>query len=264
MRSLRLVIAIASPLLCSGLGLVAATESVIAQAQDHQYSTTEIQAGSRLYGAQCALCHGNNGDGIAGVNLPRQQFRRASTDDDIKNTITTGVAAAGMPPFRLQPAELNGLVAYIRSGFDASGAPFEVGNVARGKAIYDGKGTCATCHRVKGVGVRTAPDLTDIGAIRQPSAIQRSLLTPTAAMLPINRPVRIVMRDGRAIRGRRLNEDTFTVQLIDENERLLSLAKSDIREFEAGTASPMPSFAGKLTGEEIADLLAYLVSLRGL
>jgi cytochrome c oxidase cbb3-type subunit 3 len=263
MRSLRLVIAIASPLFCAGLGLVATTPSAIAQAQDHQYSTTEIQAGSRLYGAQCALCHGNNGDGIAGVNLARQQFRRASTDDDIKNTVTTGVAAAGMPPFRLQPAELNGLVAYIRSGFDASGAPFKVGNVARGQAIYD-KSACAACHRVKGAGARTAPDLTDIGAIRQPSAIQRSLLTPTAAMLPINRPVRIVMLDGRTLRGRRLNEDTFTVQLIDENERLVSLAKSDIREFEAGTASPMPSFAGKLTGEEIADLLAYLVSLRGL
>jgi len=263
MRSLRLVIAIASPLLCAGLGLVATTQSAIAQAQDHQYSTSEIQAGSRLYGAQCALCHGNNGDGIAGVNLARQQFRRASTDDDIKNTVTTGVAAAGMPPFRLQPAELNGLVAYIRSGFDASGAPFKVGNVARGQAIYD-KDACAACHRVRGAGARTAPDLTDIGAIRQPSAIQRSLLTPTAAMLPINRPVRIVMRDGRTMRGRRLNEDTFTVQLIDENEKLVSLEKSDIREFEAGTASPMPSFAGKLTGEEIADLLAYLVSLRGL
>jgi putative heme-binding domain-containing protein len=262
MRSLRLVIAIASPLLCAGLGLVANTQSAIAQAQDHQYSTTEIQAGSRLYGAQCALCHGNNGDGIASVNLSRQQFRRASSDDDIKNTITTGVAAAGMPPFRFQPAELNGLVAYIRSGFDASGAPFKVGNAARGQAVYE-KSACATCHRVKGTGARTAPDLTDIGAIRQAAAIQRSLLTPTAAMLPINRPVRIVTRDGRTIRGRRLNEDTFTIQLIDENERLLSLAKSEIREFEAGTASPMPSFAGKLTGEEIADLLAYLVSLRG-
>ena len=121
--------------------------SAIAQAQDHQYSTTEIQAGSRLYGAQRALCHGNNGDGISGVNLPRQQFRRASSDDDIKNTITTGVAAAGMPPFRLQPAELDGLVAYIRSGFDASGAPFKVGNAARGQAIYE-KSACAACHRV--------------------------------------------------------------------------------------------------------------------
>ena len=263
MRSLRLVIAFISPFLCAGFGLLATGESASAQTQVRQYSTTEIQAGSRLYGAQCALCHGNNGDGIAGVNLQRQQFRRASSDDDIKNTITTGVAAAGMPPFRLQPTELDGLVAYIRSGFDLSGASFRVGNAARGQAIYDRNG-CAACHRVKGTGARTAPDLTDIGALRQPAAIQRSLLTPTAAMLPINRPVRIVMRDGRAIRGRRLNEDTFTVQLIDENERLVSLAKSEIREFEAGTASPMPSFAGKLNGDEIADLLAYLVSLRGL
>jgi putative heme-binding domain-containing protein len=263
MRYLRLGIAIASLLLGAWLGGMATAGRAVAQVQDHQYSTPEIQAGSRLYGTQCALCHGNNGDGIAGVNLPRQQFRRASTDDDIKNTITTGVAAAGMPSFRLQPAELDGLVAYIRSGFDLSGAPFKVGNAARGQAIYDRNG-CAACHRVKGTGARTAPDLTDIGALRQPAALQRSLLTPTAAMLPINRPVRIVMRDGRAIRGRRLNEDTFTVQLIDENEKLVSLAKSEIREFEAGAASPMPSFAGKLTGEEIADLLAYLVSLRGL
>src|ERR1700704_3863501 len=138
-----------------------------AQVEDHQYRTEDIQAGSRLYGAQCALCHGQNGDGVVGVNLSRQQFRRASSDDDIRNTITTGVAAAGMPPFRLQTAELNGLVAYIRSGFDASGAPFKVGNVARGQAIYE-KSACAACHRVKGTGARTAPDLTDIGAIRQP------------------------------------------------------------------------------------------------
>jgi cytochrome c oxidase cbb3-type subunit III len=134
----------------------------------------------------------------------------------------------------------------------------------RGKAIYDGKGACATCHRLNGKGPRTAPDLSDVGLVRQPAAIQRSLVDPAKGMLPINRPVKIITRDGRTVRGRRLNEDTFTVQLIDENERLVSLEKSEIREFEAGTASPMPLIAGKLTGEEIADLLAYLVSLRGL
>src|SRR2546423_14584710 len=197
----RPVIAIASALICAWLIVVATAERANAQAQDRQYGTADIQAGLRLYGAQCALCHGNNGDGIAGVNLPRQQFRRASSDDDIKNTITTGVAAAGMPPFRLRPAELDGLGAYIRSGFDASGAPFKVGNVTRGQAIYD-RNACAACHRVKGTGARTAPDLTAIGAIRQPSAIQRSLLEPTKGMLPINGPVRIVTRDGRTILGR--------------------------------------------------------------
>jgi putative heme-binding domain-containing protein len=238
--------------------------SASAQAQTSQYNTADIQAGYRLYSSQCALCHGNNGDGIAGVNLPRQQFRRASTDDDIRNTVSTGVAGAGMPSFKLQPMELTALVAYIRSGFDLGGTPFKVGDAARGKAIYDGKGACATCHRVNGNGPRTAPDLSDIALLRQPAAIQRSLLEPAKGMLPINRPVKIVTRDGRTLRGRRLNEDTFTIQVIDENEKLVSLEKSEIREFEAGTASAMPSFGGKLTENEIADLLAYLVSLRGL
>jgi putative heme-binding domain-containing protein len=264
MGLLRLVAGMICLPLCAWLlSFVATTERAVAQVQDHQYSTTDIQGGYRLYGAQCALCHGANGDGIAGVNLARQQFRRASSDEDIRNTITTGVTAAGMPAFRLQPAELDGLIAFIRSGFDISGAAFKVGNAVRGRAIYDQSG-CAACHRVNGMGVRTAPDLSDIGAIRQPAAIQRSLLDPTKAMLPINRPVRFVMRDGRIIRGRRVNEDTSSVQLIDQDEKLVSLAKSDIRQSVVATASEMPSVAGKLTDDEQADLLAYLLSLRGL
>ena len=247
--------------LFAGMWLAGSAE---AAAQTAQYSTADIQRGYRLYSSQCALCHGNNGDGIAGVNLPRQQFRRAATDADIRNTISTGVASAGMPPFKLQPAELSALVAYIRSGFDLGGTPFRVGDAARGKAIYDGKGACATCHRVNGNGPRTAPDLSDIALLRQPAAIQRSLVEPDKGMLPINRSIKIVTRDGRTIRGRRLNEDTLTIQLIDENEKLVSLEKSQIQEFEAGTASGMPSFARKLTENEIADLLAYLISLRGL
>lgn len=260
----RLITRMAAPLRCVWLiGSVATAGPAIAQLQDHQYSATDIATGSQLYAAQCALCHGANGDGIAGVNLPQQQFRRASSDDDIRNTITTGVAATGMPAFKLQPAELDGLVAFIRSGFDIGGTPFKVGNATRGQVVYEGKGACGACHRINGKGARSAPDLSDIGAIRQPAAIQRSLLDPSKGMLPINRPIRIVTRDGRTIRGRRVNEDTSSVQLIDREEKLVSLSKSDIREFVVGTTSEMPSFAGRLTDEELADLLAYLLSLRG-
>jgi hypothetical protein len=109
-----------------------------------------------------------------------------------------------------------------------------------------------------------APDLSDIGAIRTAAALQRSLLDPTRAMLPINRPMRAVTNDGRTIRGRRLNEDTYTVQLIDDQERLVSLVKADLREYELAAASPMPSVAHTFTADEQADLLAYLLSLKGL
>ena len=234
--------------------------------QDHpgQYSAQDIETGSRLYAGQCSLCHAPTGDGVAGIDLRRGQFRRASSDEDLARIITTGIADVGMPGFKLQPAELDGLVAFIRAGFDVSGTAVKVGRADRGEAIFTGKGACGACHRVNGVGPRQAPDLSDIGALRTPAALQRSLTEPTSGMLPINRPVRIVTKDGRTIRGRRLNEDTFTVQLIDDQERLLTVNKADVREFEVGKTSPMPSVQGKLTDDELADLIAYLLSLKGL
>ena len=88
---------------------------------DHQYSTSDIEAGARVYVADCALCHGANGDGVDGVNLRIGRFRTARSDEDIRAVITEGVAGSRMPSFDLSAAELNGIVAYIRAGFDPSG-----------------------------------------------------------------------------------------------------------------------------------------------
>ncbi|MEX2581716.1 MAG: c-type cytochrome [Gemmatimonadota bacterium] len=250
-------------LLCAVFGLLGAPADVPAQSQDHQYSTADIEVGSRLYSRQCALCHGPSGDQVTGVNLRLGQFRRFLSDDELRGVITSGVPDAGMPGFRLPPAELDGLVAFIRAGFDVEGTAVRIGDAVEGRLVFEGIGGCTACHRVHGVGPTTAPDLSDIGAIRQPSALQRALLDPTGTMLPINRPIRIVTDDGRTIRGRRLNEDTYTVQVIAEGDRLISLDKADIREYELADTSPMPSVEGRLTGEEIAHLVAYLLSLRG-
>jgi putative heme-binding domain-containing protein len=251
--------------LASDSGRLAAQGPAQPTAQDHpgQYSAQDIETGSRLYADQCALCHGPNGDAVAGADLRRGQFRRSVSDEDLARVIAVGIPDAGMPGFKLQPSEVDGLVAFIRAGFDVGGTAIRVGHVGRGQGIFEGKGGCTVCHRVNGKGPRVAPDLSDIGAIRTLTALQRSLLNPTSAMLPINRPVRAVTRDGRTIRGRRLNEDTFTVQLIDEQERLVSLAKADLREYELARSSPMPSVATTLTADEQADLLAYLLSLKG-
>jgi putative heme-binding domain-containing protein len=234
-------------------------------AQDHPgvYGAADVEAGSRLYANQCALCHGPNGDGITGVDLRRGQFRRFMSDDDIAAAIATGVPGAGMPSFGFQPAEVNSLIAFIRAGFDLSGTAVRVGQASRGKVAFEGKGKCASCHRVNGQGPRVAPDLSDIGAVRSPAALQRSLVDPTSAMLPINRPVTAVARDGRTIRGRRLNEDTFSVQLIDEQEKLISLMKADLKRYELGKTSPMPPAGSALSGDDVADLVAYLLTLKG-
>jgi putative heme-binding domain-containing protein len=108
-----------------------------------------------------------------------------------------------------------------------------------------------------------APDLSNIGTLRTAAVLQTSVLDPSSGMMPINRPVRAVTKDGKTVNGRRLNEDTYTVQLMDDQGRLVSLAKSDLREFTILTTSPMPAYKGKLTSGEVADLIAYLLSLKG-
>tara|TARA_B100000470_G_C19441165_1_gene237336 strand:- start:155 stop:409 length:255 start_codon:yes stop_codon:yes gene_type:complete len=82
-------------------------------------------------------------------------------------------------------------------------------------------------------------------------------------MLPVNRNVRAVDQEGTLFTGRRLNEDTYTVQLIDQAERLVSLVKADLREFTVLTTSAMPSYEETLSEQERADVLAYLLSLKG-
>ena len=251
-------------LLLGGALLFLVAPIAAAQTQDHQYTSQDIEAGARIYSGQCQLCHGPNGDQVNGVNLRQGRFKRAITDDDLAGVIANGVATAGMPSFKLTATEMTAILAFIRAGFDPTGVAVKVGNVARGKALYAGKGKCGSCHRVDGVGPRTAPDLSEVGATRTASALQKHLLDPTAAMWPINRPVHIVTKEGRDIRGRRLNEDTYTVQLIDDKEQLVSLDKSDIKTYEIGKTSPMPSLQKTFTADEIADMVAYLLSLRGL
>ena len=235
-------------------------------AQDHvgQYAQSDIVKGSQVYAAQCATCHGRNGNNIGTVNLAQGRFRLATSDDDLKRLIETGIPTAGMPPIALDAGDLTAIVAFIRSGLDvnARAVSVVVGDARRGEAIFEGKGACLKCHRVGGRGAATAPDLTDIGSVRTPSALQLTLIDPNGAMLPLNRPIKAVTRDGRTIQGRRLNEDTYTVQLIDEREQLITLVKADLRQYEIITVSPMPSYRDTLTKDEMADLLAYLISLR--
>ena len=74
----------------------------------------------------------------------------------------------------------------------------------------------------------------------------------------------VVTKDGGTTTGRLLNQDAFTVQLMDPKERLRSFSKKDLKEFVFIDTSPMPSYQGKLSAQELADVLSYLVSLKGI
>jgi quinoprotein glucose dehydrogenase len=137
------------------------------------------------------------------------------------------------------------------------------GNPSAGAGIVTGKGQCLTCHRVRGAGSRLGPDLTDVGANRPPEQLYASLVSPDAEILPENRRYRVVTRDGTTITGRILNHDTFHVLMMDAKEQLRTFDKSELREHAFVKESGMPPYGDKLTPQELADVVAYLMTLKG-
>lgn len=158
------------------------------------------------------------------------------------------------------------------------------GDPVRGKAIFEGKGNCLSCHRVAGVGSRMGPDLTEIGIARggrgpsppiesiaagNAAAMERKILDPDAEVAPANRFVRVVTKDGATLTGRLLNRDNFSVQFLESppgagEAKLRGFRISDLREITVLTKSQMPSYKGKMEAQDVADVVAYLLTLKGL
>jgi cytochrome c oxidase cbb3-type subunit III len=222
----------------------------------------DVAAGGRIFHAHCAVCHGLDGTGGRGANLTRGAFRHASSDEDLYNVIADGIPGTEMPGVFFNGTQLWQVVAYVRSLNERADRTALRGDAAKGKQLFFGKAGCQTCHMVDGEGGRMGPDLSLIGETRSAEHLRTSLLKPNERIFPYDRAVRAVTRDGRTITGRRLNEDTYSVQLIDSQQKLVSLLKDELAQYEVIHDSTMPSYEGKLSEAELDDLITYLASLQ--
>lgn len=242
--------------------LAAGSASLLAQ---HGYTPADAEEGEQLFIENCAICHGPEGDAVPGVELARGKFRHAESDEELGQVIKNGIPGTAMPPGSFHEHQITALIAYLRSmSASPSDNAVTLGDAARGKAIFEGKGECLNCHRVNGKGSYIGPEISDIGAIRRAAQLQRSLIDPDAEILPQNRFYRVVTKGGETVTGRLLNLDTFTVQMMDSDQQLRSFLKSNLKEFGFIDKSPMPSYRGKLSAGELSDVLAYLVGLKGI
>jgi len=225
------------------------------------YRPEDVRAGAQLFSTNCMNCHGPDGEAISGVDLMHGKFRHASTDGELVGIITKGIAGTAMPPASLSDAQAQNIVAYLRSRAASGGV--DVAAAMRGRTVFEGKGGCLSCHRVQGRGSFSAPDLSNIGSLRKPAELEKSVVEPAAEILDENRTVRAAANDGTTVTGKLLAYDTFGVQIIDAKGRMISLDKSNLRELTF-LSSPMPSYRGKLNPSELSDVVAYLVSLKGI
>ena len=123
---------------------------------------------------------------------------------------------------------------------------------------------CSQCHRLGDNGGAQGPDLSGLGARTAPADVLTSIILPSAIVSDQYANSVIGRVDGGKTIGRILNEEGDKLQLavnpFDFSVQL-SINRSDILSIDRSAESPMPvGLLNSLNAEEVADLLAYLIS----
>jgi cytochrome c oxidase cbb3-type subunit III len=243
----------AALLLIAGLALAQETT------RNPRTSPADVAAGEKTFHSHCSPCHGYRGEGGRGPNLAAGRFYRGSTDAAILKNISEGIPGTEMPGLFYNEDRVWQIVAYIRSLSAKAAKPN--GNTEAGAALFRSQG-CATCHSIRGEGGALGPDLSAVGAARSLDNLKQSILDPSAEVQPQFWTVSFEEASGKPIQGFLLNEDTYTVQLLDREARLQSYEKASVKNYVIDKRSTMPSYTGKLSPQQLDDLLAYLWSQR--
>lgn len=234
----------------------------IVQSANPHTSAEDVKVGQEYYRLRCAECHGAVGEGGRGPNLADGIFYHGGEDQDVFDTIRNGVRGTEMPGFGSSEARLWQVVAFVRS-LNQAATPDEVaGDAARGEALFAGKGECLSCHRVGPAGGFSGPDLSSVGSRRSLEHLRTSLVDPSDDVRRRYWLVTATAESGDDASGFVLNEDRHSLQLLDLDGELRSLAKDDLTAIERDSNSMMQSYDGVFTESEMDDVLSYLVSLR--
>lgn len=225
--------------------------------------------GETLFVGYCSRCHGIGGTGGEGPSLQGRQFVRATEESDLARLVLTGISGTAMSRTWVTREEASQIASYVWSLARVENQP-ALGDVSSGREIFNGIGGCINCHIVSGRGVGIGPDLSNVGARRGLPFLRESVLAPGTSISKGSRgshssflAVRVEMNDGRKMRGMRINEDAFILNLRDTEGSYYMLQKEEMRSMtrEFGE-SIMPEYGSTLSNKQITDLVAYMASLR--
>ena len=268
-------------ILACGMVFVTALGACAADGQNpYAGDAKAAHAGEFEFRINCALCHGLGAHGGGrGPDLTRAQKKHAHSDAELFQVISNGIPGTAMPAngtngqgVGMTDEEIWQIITYIRS-VEVKAAAKPTGSAARGKELFYGDANCSLCHMVEGRGGRVGPDLTDVGGSRTRDALIDSVrhpshhlawgLTESTKEFPQEyETVTVVTADGKQIKGVALNEDNFSVQMMDSSEQIYLLDKATLRSFQKSRKSVMPVYTPELLSDkDLDDIVAFLISV---
>jgi putative heme-binding domain-containing protein len=222
----------------------------------------DLFSGEQVFQSLCANCHGRDGALVPNVDLGHGVFRQPYSDAQLVTVILKGIPNTPMPANpTMSEAQAQLVVDYLRSrAVDNSSAL--AGDATKGRSLFEDRGNCQSCHMVAGTGSPLGGELTRIGDSRTVAELTQSLRTPNAVVQPNLRWYAVTTKAGATVSGRLMNRDAFSVQLLDGSSgKLRSFNMADLSA-HSFAASPMPALGSDWSDQDVADLVAYLASLR--
>jgi PQQ-dependent dehydrogenase (methanol/ethanol family) len=220
-----------------------------------QQPDAAAERGRQLFEKACTACHGQNANGGRGPNLTGK-LNRGALESEIVQNIVAGIPGTQMPAFPMPVENARAIVAYLRSLREGGPDLPVTGDAAAGQQLFFGTARCSKCHMYQGQGGRLGPDLSRTGEARTVRELQRILAQPHQEQVRGFETVEVRLRDGRRLRGIRKNEDTFSLQMMDENEKLQLLLKKDVAEVRLTGQSLMPP--ALVSGPQMDHVIAFL------
>jgi cytochrome c oxidase cbb3-type subunit III len=238
------------------------------------------KAGEYEFRINCAFCHGLGARGGGrGPDLSKSGKRHGSEDADLFRTISNGVPGTVMPAngtngqgVGMTDEEIWQIITYIRS-LEVKAPSQLSGDVGRGHHLFMEEANCESCHMINGKGGRLGPDLSDVATSRTAASLIESVRNPsrrlawgltesTKEFAQEYRSVTLVTADGKKLRGVTLNEDQFSIQVMDFAQQVHSFDKSQLRSLTVTRESAMPVYdSSTLSDRDLNDIVSYLLSL---
>ena len=225
-------------------------------------TSADVEMGKRLYLGRCGGCHGPTGDGGKGANLAVAVLPRAASERALYRIIRYGIPDTEMPGSLMDAHEIWQTVAFVRSLGQVPAVAI-TGNAQAGAEVFRSKGGCLGCHALGNEGGRIGPSLSGIGARRGAGHLKAKIADPASDVPDPFRLVQLTTKAGKAVRGIRLNEDTYSIQIRDFNGNPQSFWKAEVAAMTSEKKTNMPSYRNKLSETELNDLVAFLASEKG-
>lgn len=179
------------------------------------------------------------------IGPPTEAVYRKATEDEGELSVT-------LKP-QTQPTKPTEAIPLIKSG-----------DPARGRAIFFGRtgAGCFNCHRIADRGTPFGPDLTGIGGRNDPAALVQSILEPNAQIVEGFGTQLVVTDDGTDYMGILTEETDAALTLAQGSGQSVRIDKASITERRSLHTSAMPDYAQLLTPQQVADVVAWLMSLK--